>query len=203
MSRSALWPIGKFLVAILTLASLLVLPGCWVTSLNGLSDAGLFENDGDQTFDAGLLGTYGITSDNCASTLTITAKEKTYEWEMTGVGEGCNQDKLKSYYEGQLFKLDNHLFFDLTARPDDVCDVCRAVHWIFLVQIEKDSFSMVPIDSDWLKNAVQNKTASLETLPDDTDTITASGKELKAFCRKYADNKEAFTPLSDFTFKRK
>jgi hypothetical protein len=185
--------------AIFVLAGLITLPACWVTSINGLSEAG----DKDQSFDAGLLGSWGTTSDNCAVTLTITAKDKGYEWQMTGVGEGCDKDKPKVHYEAQLFRLDNHQFLDLTARREDVCDICMAVHWIFLLQLDKESFSLAAIDSDWLKKGVEGKTVTLATLPDDTDTLIASAKDLKAFCRKYADDKEAFKLLSDFKFKRK
>lgn len=80
--------------------------------------------------------------------------------------------------------------------------MCVAVHWIFLTQIDKDSFSLVPIDSDWLKKAVEQKTVALATLSGDSDTVTASAKELKAFCREYADDKEVFKPIPEFTFKR-
>lgn len=133
-------------------------------------------------------------------TLTITAQEKIYAWEMISVGKGCDP---KTYYEARLFRLDNHQFLDLTARPDDVCSACVAVHWILLVQLDRDSFTLAAIDSDWLKKGLEQKTGMLATVPDDTDMLTASAKDLKAFCRKYADDKEAFKPIPDFTFKRK
>jgi len=189
---------------LLALVGLLMLPACWVTSINGLSEQGLSGSDQDQIFDPSLVGSWGTTSDNCAITLVITAKNKDYEWQTTSVGEGCDEDKPpKSYYEAQVFKLDNHQFLDLTARRADVCDMCTAVHGIFLIQLDKDSFSLAAIDSDWLKNGLEQKTVTLATMPDDTDTLTASPKDLKAFCRKYADDKEAFKPIPNLTFKRK
>jgi len=196
-SRSLSRIAGIFLM----FTALLSLPGCWVTSIEGLSEAGLLESDKDQTFDAGLIGTWSAKAENCAITLAITAKDQTYQWEETGVGEDCNHDKPKFYYQADLFKLDNHEFLDVTARQEDVCDICRGVHWIFLVQLGKDSFSLAPIDSDWLKNELEHKRVRIATLPDNKYTLTASAKDLKAFCRKYADDKEAFKP--DLTFKRK
>ena len=192
----------RIVAVVLALAGLLVLPGCWVQSIHGLSESGWFNSDKDQVSDPVLLGTWAITLDKCAITLSVTAEDKGYSWQTTGVGEGCDKDSA-DYYEAQLFKLDDHQFLDLTARPADVCGTCRAIHWIFLIQIEKDSFTLTPIDSDWLKNAEEEKTVTLATLQGDTDTITASPKELKTFCRKYADDKEAFKPIPGFTFKRR
>jgi len=185
---------------VLALSGLLALQGCWVESMHGLSEAGWFNADKDQVYDPGLLGSWTVTIDKCSMTLNITAEGKAYNWRTTGVGEDCDKD---SYYTAELFKLDEHQFFDLTARPEDVCGMCRAVHWIFLAQIEKDSFSLTPIDSDAFKNAEANGTVKLSTIQDDSDTITASAKELKAFCRKYAEDKEVFRPIPGFTFKRK
>jgi len=139
-------------------------------------------------------------------TLSITAEKDQYTWRETVEGEGCsdNNGKKELYYLSTVYKLDKHLFLDLTARPEDVCDeLCRAIHMIFLVQIDKDSFTMAPIDSEWLKSSIEAKTVTLSTMSDDTDIITATPKELKAFCRKYADDKEAFKLAPGFKFSRK
>ena len=40
------------------------------------------------------------------------------------------------------------------------------------------------------------------TVAGDTDTITASPKDMKAFCREFANDKAAFKPDSMFEFKR-
>jgi len=61
---------------------------------------------------------------------------------------------------------------------------------------------LAPLDSDWFKAAVQKNTVSLATLPEDPGTITSSAKDLKAFCRKYADNREAFKLDPDAVLKR-
>ena len=99
-------------------------------------------------------------------------------------------------------KLDTYNFLDVSAMPSDVCETCLAKHTIYQVRIDKDSFSLIPIDSDWLKNALEQKSVQLATLPEDSDMLTASTKELKAFCRKYADNLDAFKAIG-LTFKRK
>lgn len=189
---------------LLVFAGLLVLPACWVKSINGLREGGVFGSDKDQTFDAGLLGTWETTVDKCSTALAITADGKGYHWKTTSSGEECEQDQGDTaYYDAELFKLGDHEFLDLTARPEDVCEMCVAVHWIFLAEIDKDSFSLTPIDSDWLKKAEERKVVTLATLRDDTDTVTASAAELKVFCRKYSDDKAVFKPPPNIGFKRK
>ena len=188
---------------LLALAGLLVLPSCWVESINGLSEEKLFgPADHDQRFDPAFLGTWEMTMEKCLLTLSVSPRGKAYEWQVTNSGDRCEDKGHVDYYEVGLFQLDDHQFLDLTARSQDKCTMCLAIHWIFLVQKEKDSFVLTPIDSDWLKNAEEQKTVMLATVQDDTDTVTASPKELKAFCRKYADNKEAFKPIPGFTFKK-
>jgi hypothetical protein len=179
---------------VVLIVSLMLLSGCPVKSLNGL-DEGL--NDQDMVLDARLVGTWPDVGEKCTSTVTITAHEKVYHWQVVD----CESNK-KTLYEARLFKLDEHYFLDMTAPPEEVCDLCVGIHLISLVQFEKDSFALAPIDYDWFNKAVQKKRVSLTTLPDDPGTITSPPKDLKAFCRKYADNKEAFKPDPDTVLKR-
>jgi len=58
-------------------------------------------------------------------------------------------------------------------------------------------------DSDWLGKSLAAKTVALATLPDDSDTLTASTPDLRVFCRNFAGNKAVFRPDSTFTFPRK
>jgi hypothetical protein len=188
---------------LLALAGLLVLPGCWVSSINGLSEA-LFGTDKDQTYDPALLGKWTASSDDCVTTLNVTAEGKDYHWKVTTEGAGCVTEKSRpEYYVGQLFKLGDHKFLDLTARPQDVCEACLAVHWILKVEANSDSFSLIAIDSDWLENAEKLRMVTLSTLPGGHDTLTASPEKLKQFCRTYADDQDVFKPDSADTFERK
>jgi hypothetical protein len=107
-----------------------------------------------------------------------------------------------THTQARLVKLDNHYFFDISPINDDVCDMCRAVHNIFLVKWDKTTLSLTPIDSDWLKKSIAAKTLNIGTLSGDTDTITASSKDLKAFCRKFADDARVFGPEMAETFIR-
>lgn len=189
-------------VLVVLLASLLALPGCWVSSVNGLDEGRLFRPDPDITFDDSLIGTWRVTEESCTTVLTISGSDRTYNLESVLEGEKCEDAGQKGHYLARLVKLDSHFFLDVYPRPDDVCEACLALHWIFLAKFDKSALTMVPIDSEWLKNASE-KTVILVTMPEDTDVITASAKELKAFCRKYADNQEVFKPIPGLLFKRK
>jgi hypothetical protein len=189
-------------LVVLALTGVLGMSGCWVTSINGLDESTLSHPDPDKIFDTSLVGSWGITSDNCSSVLKIGGSDHVYNWEWRALSEACTDKEKVLYYESELFRLDNHLFLDLSARSEDVCELCRAVHWIFLLRVDKDSLTLTPIDSEWLKQAKEQNTVTLATLPDDTDTIMASAKDLKAFCRKYADDKNVFQLTSAFVFKR-
>jgi hypothetical protein len=191
---------------VLGLAGLLALPGCWVTSINPLYEEASADRpyeDPDLVFDQSLIGSWTRVSDDCTAPLTITSKNEIYDLQSTGKGEGCTDSDKPSHYQARLVKLDTHYFLDFSPMEDDVCDLCLAKHDIFLVKLDKATFSLTPIDSDWLKKSIAAKTVTLATLADDTDTITASSKDLKAFCRKYAENKEVFQPESTSTLKRK
>jgi hypothetical protein len=170
--------------------------GCPEKSLNGLDEG---SNDPDMVLDARLLGVWHDVGQKCTSTETITSHEKVYSLQYVD----CKSNE-KTSYEARLFKLDQHYFLDMTAASEEVCDLCVGIHLIYLVQFEKDSVALSPLDYDWFKTAVQEqqKSVSLTTLPDDPGTITSSPKDLKAFCRKYADNKEAFKPDPDAVLKR-
>jgi len=191
---------ARFAAVALAFVGLLSLPGCWVSSLGGLSEAGAWGTDKDQVSEPDLLGAW--TSD-CVM-LEVTADDKQYHWTVTGDRHGCQDNKGEiDHYEGKLFKLGDHEFLDMTARDNDVCPACLAVHWIFKVDVGKDSLSLAPIDWEWLENAEKEKTVRLATAHGNPDLLTASPKELKEFCRKYGEDEAVFISPAEFTFERK
>jgi hypothetical protein len=189
----------------LILAALFVLPGCWVTSINPLYEEStifnLHPNDPDVILDQGLVGSWTTTEDKCPTLLTISAKDTTYDVHWVEQGDGCSKDNY--HRQARLVKLDTHYFLDVSPMDDAVCDLCAAKHVILLVKLEKATLSLTQIDSDWMKKSIEAKTVTLSTVAGDTDTITASSKDLKGFCRQFAENKEVFKPESTFGFKRK
>ena len=188
----------------LILAALLVLPGCWVSSINPLYDEGTIDHphdDPDVVLEQSLTGSWTATDGKCTTLLTIAAKDQGYDLQSTDQGEGCTDDK--SHRRGRLVKLGAHYFLDVEPLPDDVCDMCAAKHDILLAKFDQTALSLTPIDSDWLKKSIEAMKVTLATVAGDTDTITASSKDLKAFFRKFAENKGAFKAESTEKFTRK
>jgi len=196
----------KGAAVLLAFAGLLVLPGCWVESINPLYEEGTWDNpveDHDVVYDPALIGSWIEVGDNCDATLTITAKDGVYDLQSIDESEGCAASDKTSHSQARLVKLDNYYFLDLSPMAEEVCARCLAKHDIYLAKFDKSTLSITPIDSDWLKKTLAAKKIALATLGDDTDTITASSRDLKAFCRKFAGNKRAFKPESTISFQRK
>lgn len=188
----------------LILAALLVLSACWVASINPLYDEGTWDHahkDPDVVNDESLIGSWILTDKKCTTVLVVALEKDAYDMQSTEEGEGCSDDK--SHRRGRLVKLGSYYFLDVEPLPADVCDMCAAKHDIYVAKFDKTTLSLTPMDSDWLKKAIETKKVKLATVAGDTDTITASTKDLKAFFRKFAENKEAFKPESTGTFTRK
>ena len=148
---------------VVVVAGLLVSPGCWVQSINGLNEAELLARDRDRVYEPNLLGTWTATSEDCVTTLMVTAQNTEYHWKITAAGEG----------------------------------------WILKFEGTHGSFRLSPIASEWLEKSEKEKTVTLGTVHGNPYILTASPKELKAFCRKYANDESVFKPSPDFTFERK
>jgi hypothetical protein len=177
-------------------ASLLVLSGCWVTTINPLYEDNFSSKDPDIVSDQSLIGSWIEVGEKCTAPVTITAKNEVYDVQSTGRGEGCSDSVGPSHFQARLVKLDGYLFLDVSPAAESVCGMCIARHNIYLAEFDKTTLTIIPIDSDWLKKAIAAKAVSLATMPDDSDTLVASTKDLKAFCRKYAGDKEVFRPDS-------
>ena len=195
LSRSSRSPAARGVAeVVLVLAVSLGFSACWVTSINPLyekSTTGISQRDPEIVFEPSLVGSWVDVSDPCG-TVTITSEDN----EVYEVRSGSSGDKRCSEsptsLQARLLKLGTHYFMDISPMDDDVCAMCLPRHQVVLAEFDKTTLSLVPIDSDWLQRAVATKTVTLATLADNADTITASSRDLKAFCRKYAEDKEVF-----------
>ncbi|MGO9402716.1 MAG: hypothetical protein ACLPVW_04500 [Terriglobales bacterium] len=203
--RSSTPRIGA-LVLVLALASLLLLPGCWVYSVSPLYEENLAHPDTDLAFDQSLVGSWWNADKECTWTLIVKGQQKEMAYELTfAAAPECKTDegeKRVIQYDGHAVKLDNHLFLDVNPKSADVCDLCLPLHSFFLISQQNDTLALTPVDGDWLKEAMEQKKVILAHLNDDI-VLSASSKDLKAFVRQYADDKAAFKPDPSLTFKRK
>jgi hypothetical protein len=188
----------------LALAALLVLPACWVYSVEPLYEENLAHPDPDLTFEQSLVGSWLPThpDTDCPWTLAIAAEKQVYELT-TAPAPNCKSEEKSSRYVGHVIKLDNHRFFDIIPNSAEVCDLCLPLHSFFLISQENDTLALIPVDDDWLNAAIAQKSVTLPHLSAHNLTLTASSKDLKAFVRKYADDKAAFKPEPNLVFKKK
>jgi hypothetical protein len=123
----------------------------------------------------------------------------------------CKGEEKTTKYEGHLVKLDNHRFLDVAPDSAEVCELCLPLHSFFPISQENDTLALIPLNDEWLSAAiVQNKVRLAHIYQDNYPrevtndaALTASSKDLKAFVRKYADDKAAFKPDPNLVFKRK
>ena len=214
---------------LLALAALATLPGCWVYSIEPLYDESISPLDPDLTSDQNLVGSWVQVGEDCPSTLTIiaddlrkttttsdkhttTATEPRYGLILTPEtsGTSCKSDDKPSRYEGHLVKLGDRRFLDVFPQSDEVCDLCLPMHSFMLLALANDHLDLIPLDRDWLMQAISAKQVHLPYIPvghgiEDPLALTAPSRELKDLLRKHADDKVAFKPDSELAlkFKRK
>jgi len=195
------------------LLSLLLLSGCWVFSLHPLYE----DEDVTAKFDPVLAGAWVDPNGGCL--LTFAPANESYPFfyhvEYMAPNEkqtvGCLVDTGKKLeFDGHLVKLGQHRFLDLGPTEKDICFQCLPTHSVYLVSMEKDSLSLVPLDYDWLRAALREKRLTISTTEavessdiGDGLTLTLSTKDLRQFVSKYADDQSAFKPGAHFTFQRK
>jgi hypothetical protein len=187
----------------LVLFALLMLSGCWMFSIRPLFDG---PNDPDLTFDQNLVGAWGNVVEGCQWTLTVAASARAYDLTMEP-GAGCKSDEKATHYLGHLIKLDNHRFLDAEPKQSEVCDLCLGAHTFMLLSQENNNLVLTPLDGDWLFQAIKDKKVVLDHVGGEGEyidmTLTAQPAELKAFLRKYVDDKDAFKPNTSLVFTRK
>jgi hypothetical protein len=187
-------------------ASLLWLAGCDVTSINALYDG---EKDPDLVLEPALIGSWSYVDQKCTTVLTITAKDRAYDFRSVEHGQGCDNAGKESRQLAHLVKVDSHYFLDVEPTDEQVCDSCLATHWIALATFDSHKLALTPIDSDGLGELIHAGIVDLSTLPSNSDddiskpsTLTARTSDLKNFCRQFATDLTVFRPDSAATFER-
>lgn len=197
----------QMLSVLFVLATLAAQTGCVLRSVEPLYEEAASPVDRDLVLDQGLVGSWWYADKECSWTLAFAPPAKgdfTYAATMTAA-PGCKSSdvpKRVTRYEAHVVQLDNKRFLDVSPSADDVCNPCLALHTFFLISMRDRQLTLTPVDGEWLKDAIAKGTVTLAHL-NDSLTMTASSRDLKAFVRKYADDPAAFKPLPDFVFQRK
>jgi hypothetical protein len=187
------------------LGSLLILPGCWVFSVNPLYDESIRPTDPDLRFDKKLVGTWDHLDDGCHWILTVAGNEKAYHLTMAP-GVGCGKTEKTTKYEGHLVRIDQYYFLDVSPNPDDVCELCLEVHSFMLFTMQDSKLSLTPFNQAWLAFAIKDKKVDVPHLGGGGEynaiTLTANSTELKDLLRRHADDKDAFKADDNLLFTR-
>lgn len=188
--------------------ALLFLQGCTVVSINSLYED-VTPKDADVVFEKSLVGTWLEKDGKCVTTITVASNEETYDLQSVQ-GEGCSDPGERVRQWARLVKLGESYFVDMFPRPDDVCGTCLALHQLFLISFTKETMTLTPIDAEGVRALLSAKKLRLSIVPEDPNalfperplTLTASSKDLKEFCRKFAADKTIFKPESAELLKR-
>jgi len=188
---------------IVALFPILMMSGCWTFSIQPLFDGA---SDPDLIFDQSQVGSWGRVVDGCNLTLTIQANARAYDMTLAP-GQGCKDDENKTtHYLAYLVKLDTHRYLDISPKQTDVCDLCFPAHTFAQLSLENNTFSVTPLDGDWLDKEIKEKKIVLTHVGGDGEvdiTLNALPAEMKAFLRKYAEDADAFKASQRSVFTRK
>lgn len=187
--------------AFLALVLLLLQQGCTVVAINSLYED-VTPKDPDVVFEKSLIGTWFERDQKCLTT-TIASNDDAYHLQSVQ-GDGCSDPGEKIRQQARLIKLGAHYFVDMSPRPGDVCETCLALHQIFLMSFTADTITLVPMDAERLRALLSAKKLNLSIAPEDPRalfpdrplTLTALSKDLKDFCRRFAEDKTIFKPES-------
>ena len=183
------------------LFAMLMMSGCWTFSLQPLFAGG---SDPDLIFDESLVGAWTHAAEDCQLILTVQASTRAYDMTLAP-GAGCKNDEKTTHYLAYLVRIDNHRFLDISPKQADVCDLCLGVHTFALISQENNTFSLTPLDGDWVLQAIKDKKVNLANVSGWTldMTLNAQPAELKKFLRTYANDTDAFKPVNRLVFTRR
>lgn len=173
------------LIAIL---ALLVLPGCWTTSLHAL-----YENDDPHlTYDPAMIGTWQADAE---SPVVITGDSKGGDYTL----EYRDEDG-RYVYEGRLVQLGSYRFLDVvptasygaSGNNQEVEPGYFPMHSILRVTLENDSLALTAPDDTRLCTAAQENKLTVGDCVDGNFVFTARTAVLQGFLLEHADDLEIF-----------
>lgn len=126
--------VPKILTMIFLVAALLVLPACWVYSVEPLYEeqTPFSQPDPDLVFEPTLLGSWGQIDNDCLWILTISGNKDSYSLKMAP-SPACKTEEKTSEYVGHLVKVGDARILDVNPIPDSICDLCLPLHTFLLV----------------------------------------------------------------------
>jgi hypothetical protein len=196
----------RLLALTITIAGLPLTTGCWVQSVYP------FYEESDVVADNSLVGTWAGEGElqPCLLNIAFDPGEKVYNIATSKSGEAkegmkCAEIRAK----GHLVQLSSERFLDIL--PTDEKSLAE-LHSLMKVKPDGQNLVLVPLDADWLANAIKDKTLDLAARIDEKEPavvpsldviLTSPTRDLRNLLRESGDARGAFSDEDQMRFHKK
>jgi hypothetical protein len=190
----------------ITIMSLPLTTGCWVQSVYP------FFEESDVVADNSLVGTWAGEGElqPCLLNIAFDPGEKVYNIAMSKSGEAKEEMKCPEMKaKGHLLQLGSQRFLDVV--PTDEKSLAE-LHSLVKVKPDRQNLVLVPMDADWLANAIRDKTLDLPARIDEKGSavvpsvdviLTSPTRDLRNLLRESGDARGAFSDEDQMRFHKK
>ncbi len=190
----------------ITIMSLPLTTACWVQSVYP------FYEESDVVVDTRLAGTWSGEGElqPCLLNIAFDSGEKVYNLALSKSSEakaGMKCPELRA--KGHLVQMGSQRFLDVV--PSDEKSPAE-LHSLVKIKLDGQNLLLVPIDADWLANAIRDKTLDLPARIDEEKAavvpsvdviLTSPTQDLRNLLREAADAKGAFSDEDQMRFHKK
>ena len=193
----------RLLALTITIMSLPLTTGCWVQSVYP------FYEESDVVADDSLAGTWLGEAElqPCLLNIAFDPGEKVYNIAMSKSAEATEEMKcVEMTAKGHLVQLGSQRFVDVV--PTDEKSLAQ-LHSLMKVKLDGQNLVLVPLDADWLADAIRDKTFDLmarideKVVPPVDVILTSPTRDLRNLLRKSGDAEGAFSDKDQMRFRKK
>jgi hypothetical protein len=193
----------RLLALTITIMSLPLTTGCWVQSVYP------FYEESDVVADDSLAGTWVGEAElqPCLLNIAFDPGEKAYNIAMSKSAEATEEMKcVEMTAKGHLAQLGSQRFVDVV--PTDEKSLAQ-LHSLMKVKLDGQNLVLVPLDADWLADAIRDKTFDLtarideKVVPPVDVILTSPTRDLRNLLRKSGDAEGAFSDKDQMRFRKR
>jgi hypothetical protein len=193
----------RLLALTITVMSLPLTTGCWVQSVYP------FYEESDVVADNSLVGTWAGEGElqPCLLNIAFDPGDKVYDIAVSKSAEAKEEMKCTEISaKGHLVQLGSQRFLDVI--PTDEKSLAE-LHSLMRVKPDRQNLVLVPMDADWLADAIRDKTLDLtarideKVVPPVDVILTSPTRDLRTLLRKSGDAEGAFSDKDQMRFHKK
>jgi hypothetical protein len=196
----------RLLALTITIMGLSLTTGCWVQSVYP------FYEQSDVVADNSLVGTWVGEGElqPCLLNITFNPEEKAYNIATSKSGEAKEGMKCaETSAKGHLVQLGTERFLDILPTDDKTP---AELHSLLKIKPDRQDLVLVPLDADWLANAIRDKTLDLTARIDESGPavvpsvdliLTSPTRDLRKVLRESGDARGAFSDEDQMRFHKK